>query len=125
MNKVRDRCGFTLVEVLIAILIFSISLFVIVPLLFTSVSIDKESYLKVQAQNMLNEKMDQILSENITADGTDPEVSIDGFPFNRNWAIVPGTGNLSNITVTVTYMYRKYGQEDPLKTVRAVVVRGL
>ena len=117
----KNKKGFTLIEVLVAIVLFIISLLAIVPLLFTAVSVDKESFLKIKAQTMVAEKIEELMSQDISTigSGNDSETE-DGFTLNRVWTVAAGTGNLSLITISVTYTYKGIA-----KTVTAVAERGL
>ena len=142
MKKISGNKGFSLIEVLIAILIFTISLFAIIPLLFIAVNVDNDSLMKVTAQRMMTETIDDLMAQTTLAGfedcictngvpaGTCPAGTctttrngpgaINGNPINRTWTIVPATGNLSLITATVTYTQ---GGEN--KTLMTQVRKGL
>ena len=110
-----------MVEVLAAITIFAISLLAIIPLLITAVNVDKESFLKVKAQTMLSEKMDELLSQSVLTIGEWNDVEDDGgFTLEREWKVTADTGNLRKIKVGVNYTYKGVG-----KKVEAVVKKGL
>jgi len=121
MKELRMNKGFTLIEVLIAIIVFSIALLALVPLLVTSVNIDTDDMLKARAQRLVISKMDELLSVDSSglSNGNDAIVE-NGITLNRVWTVVPATGNLNTITVTVSYTYK--GQT---KTFTAVSERGV
>ena len=104
------RGGFTLIEVLIAILIFSISLLALVPLLTTAASIDRGNYLNVTARAMAADVLDSLMGLDSLADAVPPRfvnpstVTDQGVPITTTWATFP-MGNLDTIAVTVTYTY--------------------
>ncbi len=101
------RCsegGFTLIEVLLAILIFSISLLALVPLLTTAASIDRENYLNVAARTMAADVLDSLMGD-AAPSFSNPSALVDnGVTMTRSWA-VRQMGNLDTITVTVRYTY--------------------
>jgi prepilin-type N-terminal cleavage/methylation domain-containing protein len=103
----KTNNGFTLIEVMIAILIFSISLLALIPVMVTAVSVDTDDFLKARAQSMLTTKLDELLADDITTitNGNDQAVQ-KGVTLNRVWAVTPDTGNLQRISVTVTYIYK-------------------
>jgi prepilin-type N-terminal cleavage/methylation domain-containing protein len=111
----RTPKGFTLVEVLIAILIFSLSLLALVPLLSTATSIDRENYLNVRARAMAADMMDSFMGGMSEAEavlpanyGGNPSTVIDqGVTMTRQWQTpFPVVGNRETINVTVSYTYK-------------------
>ncbi len=102
--------GFTLLEVLFAILILSISLFALIPLLTTAASIDRENYLNVRARAMAADVLDSLMGD-AAPPFLNPSSAIDGgVTITRSWNVIQ-VGNLDNIAVTVQYTYH-----DQLKT---------
>ncbi len=96
--------GFSLIEVLLAILIFSISLFALIPLLTTAASIDRENYLNVRARAMAADVLDSLMGD-ATPPFSNPSTVIDGgVTMTRSWN-VNQVGNLDNIAATVQYTY--------------------
>jgi prepilin-type N-terminal cleavage/methylation domain-containing protein len=93
--------GFTLIEVLISIVIFSLSLFALVPLLTTATRIDRENYLNVKARAMAADTLDTLMGD--VPAGTNPSTETDGgVVLMRSWNVTP-VGNLDHIVVTVQY----------------------
>lgn len=93
--------GFTLIEVLISIVIFSLSLFALVPLLTTATRIDRENYLNVKARAMAADTLDTLMGD--VRAGTNPSTETDGgVVLMRSWNVTP-VGNLDHIVVTVQY----------------------
>lgn len=107
----RCRRGFTLIEVLFAILIFSISLLALIPLLSTAASIDRENYLNVTARAMAADTLDSLMGLDSLADAVPPRfvnpstVTDQGVAITTSWNVV-AAGNLDNIAVTVQYTYK-------------------
>ncbi|MBI5141519.1 MAG: prepilin-type N-terminal cleavage/methylation domain-containing protein [Nitrospirae bacterium] len=67
----RLRCaGFSLVEVLVAILVFSISLAAIIPLLVTSSRVDKDNAVRAEIQTLAADELDRMKTDpaNFTLD---------------------------------------------------------
>lgn len=96
--------GFTLIEVLVSIVIFSLSLFALVPLLATATRIDSENYLNVRARAMAADTIDTLMSE--APAGPSPSTETDrGVTITRSWNIKQ-IGNLDNIQVSVQYTYQ-------------------
>jgi len=97
--------GFTLIEVIFAILIFSISLFALIPLLTTAASIDRENYLNVRARAMAADALDSLMGDAVPP-FSNPSTLVDGgVAITRSWN-VNQAGNLDNIAVTVQYTYK-------------------
>ena len=107
----RRTRGFTLIEVLFAILIFSLSLFALVPLLTTATSIDRENYLNVTARAMAADILDSLMGGMTEAEaeilfgGNPSTVTEQGVVITRSWQL-SDAGNLDNIAVTVRYSYK-------------------
>ncbi len=110
--------GFTLVEVLIAILIFSLSLMALVPLLSTAASIDRENYLNVTARAMAADTLDSLMGNvtplmrdaagNVVPMPNPSTVTDQGIAITTSWTVtpVPAPGNRDDIAVTVIYEYK-------------------
>jgi prepilin-type N-terminal cleavage/methylation domain-containing protein len=103
--------GFSLIEVLVAILIFSMSLLALVPLMSTSTSIDRENYLNVTARAMAADILDSLMGgmkeaeAEILFGGNPSTVTDQGVVITRSW-LLSDAGNLDNIAVTVRYAYK-------------------
>jgi prepilin-type N-terminal cleavage/methylation domain-containing protein len=96
--------GFTLIEVLLSIVLFSLSLFALVPLLTTAVRIDKENYLSVKARAMAADTLDTLMGDALA--GPNPSTETDrGVALTRSWS-VSQAGNLDTIAVRVRYTYQ-------------------
>ncbi|GAB4484684.1 MAG: hypothetical protein OHK006_09550 [Thermodesulfovibrionales bacterium] len=127
----NDR-GFTLVEMIIAVSVFAISLLAFAPLLTTAVTLDRDSMLKVKARALAAYKMDELIAEGLTVTGCDGVVrdctaayscteyvdsdtdrvyatpadvpSSVAFRIDRTMAIAPVTNtNLCRMTISTTY----------------------
>lgn len=124
------RCGggFTLVEVIIAIAILGFVLFAIVPLVVTTLGVNRSVSLDVRAQTLAAQKIEEMkvltaegvencLGGNASCSGTDVLSSGDrtdkGITLTRQWSInrMPVAGGGTNpapvvLTATVQYTYR-------------------
>ena len=96
--------GFTLIEVLLSLVIFSLCLLAMVPLLATATSIDRENYLNVRARSMAADTLDTLMAD--APGGPNPSTETDGgVPITRSWDVIQ-VGNLDNIAVTVRYTFK-------------------
>lgn len=104
----RSTRGFTLIEVLIAIVIFSLSLLALVPLLSTAMSIDRENYLNVTSRATAADVLDTLMGGGVPLVGNPSTVNDQGVDITTSWTVTvpPATPNLDNIAVTVTYTYK-------------------
>lgn len=100
---------------LVAVIVFSISLLALVPLMTTAVSIDRENYLNVRARSMAADLMDTLMANAVPPFGNPSSETDGGVVITRAWNIVPDPDpnvNLDTITVTVGYDYK--GQQKIL-----------
>jgi prepilin-type N-terminal cleavage/methylation domain-containing protein len=116
--RVRGPRGFTLVEVLIAIVIFSLSLLALVPLLSTATSIDRENYLNVMSRALAADTLDSLMGLNCLVGTCTPlptaamttaipdVIADDNVTAIKRTATITQVGNLANIAVTATYTYK-------------------
>jgi prepilin-type N-terminal cleavage/methylation domain-containing protein len=114
----RSTRGFTLIEVLIAIVIFSLSLLALVPLLSTAMSIDRENYLNVTSRATAADVLDTLMGGGVPIVGNPSTVNDQGVDITTSWAVAPA-GNLDTIAVTVTYAYKGQTKTFVLTSQRA------
>ncbi|MBI5076068.1 MAG: prepilin-type N-terminal cleavage/methylation domain-containing protein [Nitrospirae bacterium] len=139
--------GFTLVEVLIAVTVLSISFFALLPLITSAVSTDKTALLTTKSQAVTAYKMDELLAAgtsmtcngaayvcgaapgNTCIDFVNAETDVvsaatAGAPFEimrtSNALIVNATSGLCKLTITSTYTY-----QGEVKTFRLITEKSL
>ena len=100
----QNAKGFSLIEVLLAMIIFSLSLFALVPLISTAVNIDRENGLNVRARAMAADVLDTLMGDAAPPYGNPSTVVDNGVVITRSWNITPA-GNLDHISVSVNYTY--------------------
>jgi prepilin-type N-terminal cleavage/methylation domain-containing protein len=128
--KKRPMKGFTLVEVLIAVVVLALSFIALLPLIISAVSTDKTALLTTKSQAVTASKMDELLAAgtSMTCNGgawacgaancvdfvnaeTDVvSAATTGVPFEitrtSNALIVNANSGLCKLTVTSTYTYK-------------------
>lgn len=124
----RSGGGFTLVEVIIAVAILGFVLFAVVPLVVTTLGVNRSVSLDVRAQTLAAQKIEEMkvltadgiedcLGGNTSCSGTDVLPADDrldrGITYTRQWSInrMPVAGGGANpapviLTATVQYTYR-------------------
>lgn len=98
--------GFTLIEVLIALVILSISLLGVASLMITTTKSNAFGSHMTEAATFAQDKLEELRAVswvNITP-GSDHQQSSTGLDFARNWDVKEiGTGNLRTITLTINW----------------------
>lgn len=112
-RQLLDKRGFTLLEVLIAITIFSIGLLAVATMQVSAIRGNRMGYEVIQATYLAQTQIDTLRDSNIAtliAGGpyNDPNNPIDetganGGTFNRSWVITNRTANSRDVSVTVTW----------------------
>ncbi|MFQ5901852.1 MAG: prepilin-type N-terminal cleavage/methylation domain-containing protein [Thermodesulfobacteriota bacterium] len=120
---IKRNKGFSLIEVFIAITIFGISLFAILPLIITSMDVTSGTSLRSKAQILAAEKLDELKSlssveiESLIGDdiiggntsySSSDSISEGGIILNRDWVIQEANLGWTNapsyiMSVIVTY----------------------
>ncbi len=101
--KVSETEGFSLIEVLLSIVIFSLSLLALVPLVSTATRIDRENYLNVKARALAADTLDRLMA-GASAGATPSSETDEGVMITRSWT-VSQAGNLDQIRVKVQYTF--------------------
>ncbi|MFQ5900420.1 MAG: prepilin-type N-terminal cleavage/methylation domain-containing protein [Thermodesulfobacteriota bacterium] len=139
MKTAKDNKGFSLMEVLISMIIFSITLFGVLPLVITSMGVTSGTSFRSKAQMAAAEKLDELKSlsavEVETLVGDDIKnwnkryvdsdtVSVGSMTLNRDWviqeAVLQGT-NAPSYIMFVTVSYKLGNEDEPvIRTVSTV-----
>jgi prepilin-type N-terminal cleavage/methylation domain-containing protein len=120
--RADTRAGFTLIEVLVAMVIFSISSLALAQLMWTSTqrvsSNNKLSYAVTLAQAQV-EHLRQLTFEELSS-GTDPDPRyLHNTPFSRDWTVEldPHNGDLKTVTISVSWDDRGAPQTYETQTI--------
>jgi prepilin-type N-terminal cleavage/methylation domain-containing protein len=110
-NRCGNRKGFTLVEMLMALIILSVSILGLTSITLTSIRVNTQNDLRNSAIRLTNEKSEEMLSKNFLdiASGLDHvSVPIGGGEknFDVTWTVTSPTANLRQIAITVQYDWR-------------------
>lgn len=104
-----DRCitskGFTLIEILISLVVLSISLLALAGLMVTTTRNTSFGGHMTEAATFAQDKLEQFRAmgwEHITPDSTDVATGSTGINYSRNWTVVEN-GTLKTVTVTVNW----------------------
>ena len=110
MTHSKKSKGFSLVEVLVALVILSISLLALAGLMVQSTKNSSWGNHLTEAATLAQDRLEQLRSVRPQTDipeGTnnDPPITTDsGIVYTRNWTVTTnGTGTLRTITITVTW----------------------
>ena len=109
--------GFTLAEVLIALLILTTALFAIMSTTSMLVKEDALNKMRTTATTLAKDKMESLKTDGSIADGSD-SVTMDSIVYTRAWDIIensPTTG-MKTITVTVTWSFMGKSKSVSLST---------
>ena len=125
--KTRDRRrgkmgvrGFSLIEMLISLVILSVSLLAIASLMAMTTRNNASGTQMTEAVNLAQDKIEE-LSVTPTGNllpGTDQKKGSTGVNYSRNWTVLPNaTGNLRAVTVTVNWNNRENHSINLLSTI--------
>ena len=98
--------GFSLVEMLISIVILSVSLLAMASLMATTTRNNASGTQITEAINLAQDKIEElsVTPSGSLLPGADQKKGSTGINYSRNWAIQPNAaGNLSAVTVTVNW----------------------
>lgn len=81
--------GFTLIEILLALTIFSISFLALAAGATTVMKSNKTSYMSTIATNLAQDKLEELMATNVASitASTDTPAPVDGVVFERSWFI--------------------------------------
>lgn len=92
MNAWRDREGFTLVEMIVALTLLAIGGLALAAFSVTINEVNRSSTNRTRADQLLGERMEEFQSMSYVdvVDGTDT-VTVGGVSFERQWSVTPNT----------------------------------
>jgi len=112
--------GFSLIEMLISLVILSVSLLAIASLMAMTTRNNASGTQMTEAVNLAQDKIEE-LSVTPTGNllpGTDQKKGSTGVNYSRNWTVLPNaTGNLRAVTVTVNWNNRENHSINLLSTI--------
>ena len=125
--KTRDYCrgkmgarGFSLIEMLISLVILSVSLLAIASLMAMTTRNNASGTQMTEAINLAQDKIEELSvtpSGNLLP-GNDQKKGSTGINYSRNWTVLPNaTGNLRAVTVTVNWNNRENHSINLLSTI--------
>ena len=107
MEYLKKSQGFTLIEVLIALIVLSISLLALASLMVVATKNNSFGGHMTEAVTFAQDKLEEFRAnrwENITpiSMGTDQTIGSTGIGYTRTWTIVQN-GNLKTIAITINW----------------------
>lgn len=117
----REGKGFTLVEVMVALVIFLIASMGLLPLLLSNLQVNRGNSLHVQAQRLAGEAMAQLQVVDYASLSMVPaEPLLAGeIELNRRVEVNQPMSNQSRITVTAHWQQRGHSHSYQLQTIRS------
>jgi type IV pilus assembly protein PilV len=110
-----DERGFSLVELLIAVSIFSIGILALATLQISAIGGNRLGNELTEATYLGQDKMEEL--KNSTDVASEPDGNDQQGIFNRSWQITPVTGNSQLVTVTVAWIVKGNNHDVVLRTV--------
>lgn len=96
--------GFSLIEVLVAIGIFSVAILGLAVGAITITRANKTSQFHTVGTNLAQDKLEQLKASGFAAvAGGDVPPPVQGVAFTRNWTVTPITATFKQINVTVSW----------------------
>ena len=100
----KESQGFSLIEVLVALVVLSVGLLSVGGLMMTSIKTNAYGNHFTQATALAQAKMEEFRSiRPLAGEGSDQVMSVNGVRYARNWSIV-SNGEMRFITVTVAWV---------------------
>lgn len=108
----RNEYGFTLLEVLIAVLLFAVGVIAIVALFSTGLISSADAESTTIAMNLARARMEEIKNKDFTLMNNEAKGTIGGFPgFQREVLVTTALADLKQVTVNVYWTF-KGGETD-------------
>jgi type II secretion system protein I len=106
MNFLRKSAGFTLLEILIALIIFSIGLLALTSLTVTATRTGSYGGRMTEAVTFAQDKLEELKTnswDNIVS-GADQKTGPTGVNYTRNWKVLEKeTQNLKTVSITIDW----------------------
>jgi len=104
-RRLASHEGFSLIEVLVAIGIFSIAILGLAVGAITITRANKTSQFHTVGTNLAQDKLEQLKASAFAAVGAGGDVppSVQGVAFTRNWTVTNNTATFKQINVTVQW----------------------
>jgi type IV pilus assembly protein PilV len=106
MNYLKKSKGFTLLEILVALVILSISLLALAGLMVTSTKNTSSGAHMTEAVTFAQDKLEELkisLWGSIVS-GSDQRTGATGIDYNRDWTVAENeVGDLKTITITINW----------------------
>jgi len=119
-RMVMGTRGFSLIEMLISVVILSVSLLAMASLMVTTTRNNASGAQITEAINLAQDKIEELAvtpSVNLLP-GTDQKKGATGVNYSRNWTVLPNAiGNLRAVTVTVNWNDHKDHSINLLSTI--------
>ena len=112
--------GFSLIEMLISLVILSVSLLAIASLMAMTTRNNASGTQMTEAVNLAQDKIEElgVTPTGNLLPGTDQKKGSTGVNYSRNWTVLPNaTGNLRAVTVTVNWNNRENHSINLLSTI--------
>ena len=107
METLRKSTGFTLIEILVALVILGISLLALAGLMVTTTSNNAAAGQVTEASTFAQDKLEELRAvpwANIVS-GNDERIGSTGIHYGRNWNVTTN-GNIKTIAITVNWSDR-------------------
>lgn len=104
-QRLASHEGFSLIEVLVAIGIFSVAILGLAVGAITITRANKTSQFHTVGTNLAQDKLEQLKASAFAAVGAGGDVppSVQGVAFTRNWTVTNNTATFKQINVTVQW----------------------
>ncbi|MFX1553978.1 MAG: prepilin-type N-terminal cleavage/methylation domain-containing protein [Promethearchaeota archaeon] len=102
--RLKNQKGFTLMEVMIAVIILSVALLALAGLQIVSIRGNSFGGTMTEAITLARDKIEDLKAsdwDNVVAGNDTPVVMYTSYA--RNWTVVQGIGNTREVTVTVSW----------------------
>lgn len=107
METLKKLTGFTLIEILVALVILGVSLLALAGLMVTTTRNNASAGQVTEAATLAQDKLEELraIPWDRVASGQDQQVGSTGIGYERSWNVVTN-GNVKTITITVNWSDR-------------------
>lgn len=107
MKRLRRSYGFTLIEILVALVILGVSLLALAGLMVTTTRNNASAGQVTEAATLAQDKLEELraIPWDRVVSGQDQRAGSTGITYGRNWNVVTN-GNIKTITITVSWSDR-------------------